>query len=136
MKIAIVRRNGLGDLLAVMPLVKLCKEKHPGCHVTLFVDHRNAPLLPYLEGFDEAIVIEPSKNKYISLLKTLLKNRHRSFDLVISARPTPMQWLNLFLAGLKTPEEELLSTDHGTPGGSMSRWRLRKRASSIRWSKA
>lgn len=102
MKIAIVRRNGLGDLMAVMPLVALCKERYPGCHITLFVDHRNAPLLPYLEGFDEAVVIEPSKNKYVSLIKTLLKNRHRTFDLVISGRPTPMQWINLFLAGLKT----------------------------------
>jgi ADP-heptose:LPS heptosyltransferase len=117
MRIAIVRRNGLGDLLAVMPLVKLCKEKHPGCHVTLFVDHRNAPLVPYLEGFDEAIVIEPSKNKYISLVKTLLKNRHRSFDLVISARPTPMQWLNLFLAGLKTPRRRAV-----VDGSWHSRW--------------
>ena len=102
MKIAIVRRNGLGDLLAVMPLVLLCKERFPGCHVTLFVDQRNAPLLPYLRGFDEVVIIEPSKNKYVSLLKTILKNRHREFDWVISARPTPMQWLNLFLRGLKT----------------------------------
>ncbi len=102
MKIAIVRRNGLGDLLTVMPLAALCKERYPGCHITLFVDHRNAPLLPYLRGFDKAIVIEPLKNKYISLFKTLWKNRHRRFDLVISARPTPMQWLNLFLAGLKS----------------------------------
>lgn len=102
MRIAIVRRNGLGDLMAVMPLVALCKERYPGCHVTLFVDQRNAPLLPYLTGFDEAVVIEPSKNKYISLLKTVWSNRHRSFDLVISGRPTPMQWLNLFLTGLKT----------------------------------
>ncbi len=103
MKIAIVRRNGLGDLMAVMPLIGLCNEKYPGCHITLFVDERNAPLLPYLQGFDEAIVIAPSKNKYLSLIKTLWQNRNRFFDLVISARPTPMQWLNLFLAGLKTP---------------------------------
>ncbi len=101
MKIAIVRRNGLGDLISVMPLVALCKKRHPECHLTLFVDARNAPLLPYLKGFDEAVVIEPSENKYLSLIKTLWKNRHRIFDLVISARPVPMQWLNLFLAGLR-----------------------------------
>lgn len=102
MRIAIVRRNGLGDLLTVMPLVALCKERYPGCYVTLFVDRRNAPLLPYLQGIDQAIVIEHSKNKYLSLIKTLWKNRHQEFDLVISARPTPMRWLNLFLGGLKT----------------------------------
>ncbi len=112
MKIAIVRRNGLGDLLAVMPLVKLCKEKHPGCHLTLFVDQRNKSLVPYLSGIDEVIAIEASKNKYVSLIKTLWKTRNRHFDLVISARPTPMRWLNLFLAGLKA-KKRLAVVDRG-----------------------
>ncbi len=102
MKIAIVRRNGLGDLLTAMPLVLLCKERFAGCHITLFVDHRNAPLLPYLEGVDETVIIAPSKNKYLSLLKTVWACKHRSFDLVVSARPKPMQWVNLFLRCLKT----------------------------------
>lgn len=102
MRIAVVRRNGLGDLITVMPLLALCKERYPGCHITLFVDQRNAPLLPYLQGFDDAVVIEPSRNKYISLFKTIWKQRHRRFDLAISARPIPMQWNNLFLAGLQT----------------------------------
>jgi len=101
MRVAIVRRNGLGDLMTVMPLVALCKEKYPGCHVTLIVDQRNAPLLPYLTGYDDAVVIAGSKNKYISLLRTLWHNRQRRFDLVISGKPAPMRWLNLFLAGLK-----------------------------------
>lgn len=101
MKIAIVRRNGLGDLLAVMPLVFLCKEKYPGCHITLFVDQRNAPLIPYLSGFDEVVMIVHSKNKYISLLATLWRNKKQSFDLVLSGRPTPMRWVNLFLTGLR-----------------------------------
>jgi ADP-heptose:LPS heptosyltransferase len=145
MKIAIVRRNGLGDLIAVMPLVALCKERYPGCHMTLFVDRRNAPLLPYLyrvrlknphlgdvkasgfedfstergiQGIDEAVIIEPSKNKYFSLFKTLWKNRHRAFDLVISARPAPMQWMNLFLAGLKARRRLAVVQ----PGSWHSRW--------------
>ena len=101
MKIAIVRRNGLGDLLAVMPLVALCKEKYPGCHITLFVDQRNAPLLPYLNGFDAAEIIVASKNKYISLIKTLWKQRRKRFDWVISGRPAPMRWVNLFLTCLQ-----------------------------------
>lgn len=91
--------------MAVMPLVALCKERFPDAHITLFVDQRNAPLLPYLKGFNDAVVIEPSNNKYVSLIKTLWKSRKRSFDLVISARPTAMQWLNLFLAGLKSPRK-------------------------------
>ena len=93
MNIGIVRRNGLGDLLCVMPLVHLCKERFPGCQVTLFVDERGAPLLSYLKVIDEAVVLSA---KYASLL-TALKNRYKKFDLLISAKPSPMKLLNLFL---------------------------------------
>lgn len=102
-QIGIIRRNGLGDLLCVMPLVSLCKERFPGCKVTLFVDERGAPLVPYLD-IDEAVVIASSSNKYASLLKTVWSQRRRKFDLLISARPTPMKLLNLFLYALNGKE--------------------------------
>src|SRR6185436_12809762 len=95
--IGIVRRNCLGDLLCVMPLVNLCHARFPGSQVTLFVDERGAPLLPYLEGVDRAVVIPSSSNKYASLLKTVWAQRHQKFDLLISAKPSPMKLLNLFL---------------------------------------
>lgn len=97
MRIAIIRRNGLGDLLSVMPLVTLCKEKFSGCHITLFIDSRAAPLLPYLEGVDQAVIFPSDSNKYRGLLRTAWGEREKRFDLAISARPTPMKLLNLFL---------------------------------------
>ncbi len=97
LQIGIVRRNGLGDLLCVMPLVNLCKERFPGCRVTLFVDERGAPLLPYLQGVDQAVVLSTHSNKYASLLKAAWAHRYKKFDLVISAKPSPMKMLNLFL---------------------------------------
>ncbi len=100
-QIGIVRRNGLGDLLCVMPLVNLCKERFPGCQVTLFVDGRSAPLLPYLEGVDQAIVLPSSTNKYAALVKTAWAHRYQKFDLLISAKPSPMKLLNLFLYSLR-----------------------------------
>jgi ADP-heptose:LPS heptosyltransferase len=100
-QIGIVRRNGLGDLLCVMPLVNLCKERFPDCQVTLFVDGRGAPLLPYLEGVDQAVVIPSSTNKYAALLKTAWAHRNKKFDLLISAKPSPMKLLNLFLYALR-----------------------------------
>lgn len=96
-QIGIIRRNGLGDLLCVMPLVYLCKERFPGCQVTLFVDERGAPLLPYLEGIDESVVLPAMANKYAAFVKTAWANRYKKFDLLISAKPSPMKLLNLFL---------------------------------------
>jgi len=103
MRIGIVRRNGLGDLLCVMPLILLCKERYPGCHITLFVDERGAPLTPYLP-VDDVVVMVSSSNKYASLIGTLWKQRGRKFDLLISAKPSPMKLLNLFLYALKGNE--------------------------------
>jgi ADP-heptose:LPS heptosyltransferase len=100
-KIGIIRRNGLGDLLCVMPLVYLCKERFPQSQVTLFVDERGSPLIPYLEGIDDAVVIPFSRNKYASLLQTAWKQRARRFDLLISAKPAPMKLLNFFLYCLR-----------------------------------
>ncbi|HEX2579179.1 MAG TPA: glycosyltransferase family 9 protein [Rhabdochlamydiaceae bacterium] len=100
-QIGIVRRNGLGDLLCVMPLVRLCKQRFPGCQVTLFVDERGAPLVPYLEGIDQTIVLPSLPNKYVSFLKTAWENRYKKFDLLISAKPSPMKLLNLFLYFLR-----------------------------------
>ncbi|HEX4840113.1 MAG TPA: glycosyltransferase family 9 protein [Rhabdochlamydiaceae bacterium] len=96
-RIGIIRRNGLGDLLCVMPLVSLCKHRFPGCQVTLFVDERGAPLVPYLEGIDQTVVLPSLANKYLSFLKTVWENRYKKFDLLISAKPSPMKLLNLFL---------------------------------------
>jgi ADP-heptose:LPS heptosyltransferase len=98
--IGIIRRNGLGDLLSVMPLVYLCKDRFPESQVTLFVDQRAAPLLPYIDGIDDAVVIAASKNKYTGLIKTLWSQKGKSYDLLISAKPSPMKLLNLFLYAL------------------------------------
>ena len=102
-RIGIIRRNGLGDLLCVMPLVLLCKERYPGCHITLFVDERGAPLTPYLP-VDGVVVMVASSNKYLSLVGTLWKERRRKFDLLISAKPSPMKLVNLFLYFLSAKE--------------------------------
>jgi ADP-heptose:LPS heptosyltransferase len=101
MRIAIIRRNGLGDLLSVMPLIAFCKEKFTGCHITLFVDERAAELIPYL-NVEEAVIF--SGNKYFSLLKAAWVKRKERFDLAISTRPTPMKMLNIFLSLLRAQE--------------------------------
>jgi ADP-heptose:LPS heptosyltransferase len=96
-KIAVVRRNGLGDLLCAIPLVHHCRDLMPQAEVTLFVDQRCAPLLPYLQGFDKAVVFERKWNRYVGALWTCCKHRKEKFDLVISAKTVPMKLMNLIL---------------------------------------
>jgi ADP-heptose:LPS heptosyltransferase len=100
-RIAIVRRNGLGDLLCGMPLVHLCKERFPRAEVVLFIDTRGAPLAPYLREVDRVVIIPETTNKYLGIGKVLWSLRREQFDLAISTKPMPMKLMNFFLYGLR-----------------------------------
>ncbi len=98
-KIAIIRRNGFGDLLCTFPLIHYLKSIRPDIHITLYVENSNASLLPYLSGSDETIIF-PKGNKYWHVLSTALKDRTKKYDLAISTKPSPMKLMNLFLYAL------------------------------------
>ncbi|MCC5831493.1 MAG: glycosyltransferase family 9 protein [Chlamydiales bacterium] len=102
-KIAIIRRNGLGDLLCAFPLVRYFQICEPGSHITLFVDRRNAPLIPYLPPVEEVVVFPSKGNKYLGAWRTASPFRGR-FDLALSAKTSPMKLMNLFLHWLKAKE--------------------------------
>lgn len=102
-KIAIIRRNGLGDLLCAFPLIRFFQKTQPETHLTLFVDPRNAPLVPYLPPVDQVVVFPNSGNKYLNLWKTARAFR-KTFDLAISAKTSPMKLMNFFLHWLKAQE--------------------------------
>jgi len=99
-KVAIVRRNGLGDLLCAFPLIAYLRAEVPQTQITLFVDESNALLLPYLPKVEEVVVFKKGKNKYLHLLQKALQYRHKKFDLAISAKTSPMQLMNVFLFAL------------------------------------
>jgi ADP-heptose:LPS heptosyltransferase len=99
-QIAIIRRNGYGDLLCAFPLIFYLKEKAPHAQITLFVDRFNSLLLPYLPPLDHTVVLPPRGNKYFHLLKVALSHRRKNFDLAISAKTSPMKLMNFFLFAL------------------------------------
>ncbi|MDP1835877.1 MAG: glycosyltransferase family 9 protein [Chlamydiales bacterium] len=109
--IAIIRRNGLGDLLCAMPLVSYCRKQAPNAEITLFVDRRNAPLTPYLKGFDEIHVFTRG-NKYLAACLAGFKHRGKSFDIAIAAKPTPMKLMSFSLFALGA-EKRIAVTDKG-----------------------
>lgn len=102
-KIAIVRRNGLGDLMCTFPLILYLREREPTAEITLFVDVRNQHLLPYLPPVDRIVVFPKNGNKYLRFFQMARRYRHE-FDLAISAKTSPMKLMNLFLYWLKARE--------------------------------
>jgi ADP-heptose:LPS heptosyltransferase len=96
-KIAIVRRNGFGDLLCTIPLIRYLQNTYPQDEITLFVDERNAPLLPYIPYVPKFIVFPSRGNKYLNLFFTAIRQRSKKFDISISAKTSPMKLMNFFL---------------------------------------
>lgn len=103
MDIAVIRRNGLGDLLCAYPLILYLQKKIQEASITLFIDTRNAPLIPYLPPVHEVVVFPATGNKYWNLFRTAMRYR-KKFDLAISAKTSPMQLINIFLYWLKAKE--------------------------------
>lgn len=99
-KVAIVRRNGFGDLLCTYPLVLYFKKYYPETQLTLFADERNAPLLPYLDHIDQKVILPSSGNKYMQITKAALRYRKERFDMAISGKTSPMKLMNFFLFAL------------------------------------
>lgn len=115
LKVAFIRRNGLGDLLCAYPMIAQFKKNHPDAEITLFVDETNAPLAPYLSHIDH-IAIFGKGNRYFQAIKTALKWRHKKFDISILARPSPMKLIHFFqffLGGKSFPiERKKLTGEH------------------------
>lgn len=99
-KIAIFRRNGLGDILCSIPLALRCKELMPQAKVVLFVEKANTSLIPYLQGPDEIAIIPSERNKYYEIAKLAWQVRGQRFDLAISAKTTPMKLMNASLLAI------------------------------------
>ncbi len=112
-KIALIRRNGLGDLLCACPLILYLKKENPQNHITLFLDEGNAPLARYLKGIDECVVF-PKGKKYLRVLSQAWRYRSRHYDLAISLKTSPMQLMNLFLFTLQAKERIAVVDHHWT----------------------
>lgn len=102
-KIAIFRRNGLGDLLTTYPLISYLKKNHPSHFITLFVGESNYPLTKFLPPVEEVVPLSANTNKYFTIIKEVGKRRHHNYDLALSAKTSPMKLMNfaLFISGAK-----------------------------------
>ncbi|MCC8458274.1 glycosyltransferase family 9 protein [Photorhabdus aegyptia] len=111
MKIAILRRNGLGDLICTQPLIKYLQYKFPIAEIHLFLESNNNELADYLCPEVTTHII-PKGNKYITTLGAASKWRKLHFDIAISAKPTPMKLNNLFLWLLGAKKRYAVTQSH------------------------
>jgi ADP-heptose:LPS heptosyltransferase len=103
MKIALIRRNGFGDLIVSIPLINYLKQQFNKCEITLFVEYRNIELVKYIPNVDKHQVF-PTGNKYIGFAKMAVKCRNK-FDIVINADWTSMKGVNRLIRFLNAKDK-------------------------------
>ncbi|MDR3624923.1 MAG: glycosyltransferase family 9 protein [Chlamydiales bacterium] len=100
-KIAVARRNRLGDLVCALPLIEHCKVLFPEAEISLFLSPLAAMLAPYLQGIDKVVTFPAKGNRYFHMFKTGFLHSKDNYDLAISAKPSPMRLVNVFLWALR-----------------------------------
>lgn len=120
-KIALVRRNGIGDLLMTLPLLFWLRERikesaNSNSHLLLVVDSRHADCAKWIDNapWDELLIMEGGA-KYLSALKLAFDLRKRKLDLVISSKPTAMKLMSL-IVGFSGAKARLAVTGNSSWG--------------------
>lgn len=103
MKIAVLRRGGVGDVICTAPLLYALFERYRDAEITLFLEERGYGIAPYLipPHFASRVrfCLITKGNKYFQVLKKAIFRRNY-FDLAISAKTTPMKLNDFFLRAL------------------------------------
>lgn len=96
-RIAVVRRNRIGDFIMAVPLMGVLRELAPQAQITLMADEHNIQLAPFFsQYFDRVRLFSGRFGRNWENLKTLLNPRR--YDLVIIVNDYPSKSMNQFLA--------------------------------------
>lgn len=97
-KIAIIRKNGLGDFIAgAVPMCNYLKEKYnDDVEFYFFLNWRNKGIAKYFFPTSHSIII-PKGNKYYTNITTALKYRNCHFDMGIIPVPDYPKLSSLFM---------------------------------------
>lgn len=94
--------GGIGDEILFLPTLISLKKQFPNSKITLALEPRSRGIKDLTDIIDETLLVDIKfKNRYVELLKLLLKVRFSKFDIVISSGGNKMISLLLFLMGIK-----------------------------------
>jgi ADP-heptose:LPS heptosyltransferase len=101
--IAILCRGGLKEVLCGLPLVSLCRARFPGAKLTLFVDEEGSPLIPFLQGPDQIVVIPKGAR---AQWKKAWELRKEKFDFMFTPPTKALQKRDFFTYVLRAKRKE------------------------------
>ena len=85
--ILVIRRNGIGDMICALPVVRALKKAHPKAKLTVLADEANAPVARCCEAIDEVLVFPLRPRLFTGRTwqawRTARDLRKRGFDMAI-----------------------------------------------------
>jgi len=94
--------GGIGDEILFLPTLISLKKEFPNSKITLALEKRSRAIADLTNVIDDMIFVDiKTKNKYIELIKLILKTWFRKYDLAITSGASPFMSVILFLTGIK-----------------------------------
>lgn len=101
-KILAVNFGGIGDEILFLPALISLKKEFPNADITLALEPRSKSVKDLTDTINDLILVDiKNKNKYIELIKFILKARKEKFDMAITAGGNKFMSIILWLTGIK-----------------------------------
>jgi heptosyltransferase-3 len=88
-KILVVRRNGIGDMICALPLLRHLRAAYPAARIDVLASARNAPILEGVPLVERVLVYRRGaglmRNHYFNLRRLLGPVREERYDLALAA---------------------------------------------------
>ncbi len=89
-KVLVIRRNGLGDMICTLPLLRNIREAWPHVRLDVLASEKNAILLAGTGLADDVFLFRKGKglfrNRYLQIARSTRAIRKQEYDLVIAAK--------------------------------------------------
>jgi len=99
-KILVIKLGAMGDLILVVPSLRMLRARYPEASITLLVDRKLAPIVSACPYLDDMILVDRKKlPNLFYLLKTARRLRHEGFDMSVDFHNNKWTHLLAYLGG-------------------------------------
>jgi len=99
-RILVIKLGAMGDLILVVPSLRMLRERYPDASITLLVDRKLAPIISACPYLDDMILVDRKKlSNILYLLKTARRVRREGFDMSVDLHNNKWTHLLAYLGG-------------------------------------
>lgn len=100
-KLLVIKLGAMGDLVLIVPSLRMIRNRFPDAFITLLVDRKLAPLLANCPFLDDMILVDRKRlSDLFYLFKTARRVRREGFDLSVDLHNNKWTHLLAYLGGV------------------------------------